>query len=79
MISQDLLAILRCPLSPSTTRLLLRGDQLVCERCDLRFHIKDGFPVLVAEESELPPGCESHAQLPCQRDKAPRPGDGDGR
>jgi uncharacterized protein YbaR (Trm112 family) len=67
MISQDLLDIVRCPLSPSQVRLLLQGDRLVCERCALRFRIKDGFPVLVAEEAELPPGCEGLADLPCQR------------
>ena len=62
----DLLAILRCPLNPSKTRLVLDGDQLVCERCVLKFKIKDGFPVLVAEEAELPPGCDNLNQLPCQ-------------
>lgn len=67
MISPDLLDILRCPLNPSTTRLLLQGDRLVCERCALRFHIKDGFPVLVVEEAELPPGCKSLSDLPCQK------------
>lgn len=66
MISPDLLAILRCPLNPSKTRLVPDGDHLVCERCMLKFKIKDGFPVLVAEEAELPPGCENLNQLPCQ-------------
>jgi uncharacterized protein YbaR (Trm112 family) len=73
MIQPDLLAILRCPLSPSRTRLALEGDRLVCERCALRFPIKDGFPVLVVEEAELPPGCESLADLPCQREKSGGP------
>ena len=68
MISPELLAILRCPLNPSRTRLLLENDKLVCERCALRFPIKDGFPVLVVEEADLPPGCESLTQLPCQRE-----------
>ena len=68
MISPELLDILRCPLDPSRTRLTLEGDHLVCERCRLRYPIKDGFPVLVVEEAELPPGCESLRQLPCQRE-----------
>jgi uncharacterized protein len=67
MINQDLLDILRCPLDPSQTRLRLEGDHLCCERCALRFAIKDGFPILVVEEAELPAGCESVSQLPCQR------------
>ncbi len=68
MISQDLLEILRCPMDPSRTRLTLDGDQLICQRCGLIFKIKDGFPVLIVEEAELPPGCKSLDQLPCQRE-----------
>lgn len=66
MISQDFLDVLRCPLSPSSTRLLQRNDHLECERCALCFKIKDGFPILVVEEAELPKGCASIDQLPCQ-------------
>ena len=68
MISPDLLEILRCPMSPKKTRLRLETNHLVCERCALKFKIKDGFPVLVVEEAELPPRCESLADLPCQRE-----------
>jgi uncharacterized protein len=68
MISPDLLEILRCPLDPSNSRLKMHNDQLECERCALRFQIKDGFPILVVEEALLPIGCESIGQLPCQRD-----------
>jgi uncharacterized protein len=69
MISPDFLdEILRCPLDPSRTRLIEEGGKLRCERCALRFPTRDGFPVLVAEEAELPPGCESLADLPCQKD-----------
>jgi uncharacterized protein YbaR (Trm112 family) len=74
MISPELLEILRCPMDPSrTTHLLLEDASLVCERCRLRFKIQDGFPVLVVEEAELPPGCESLNQLPCQREAAAAP------
>lgn len=70
MISQDLLEILRCPMDPERkTSLVLEGDHLLCPRCQLKFKIKDGFPVLVAEEAELPPGCESLSQLPCQGER----------
>jgi uncharacterized protein YbaR (Trm112 family) len=74
MISPELLEILRCPLDPSRTRLLLKDNEFLCERCQLRFKIKDGFPVLVVEEAELPAGCESISQLPCQREAATKPG-----
>jgi uncharacterized protein YbaR (Trm112 family) len=69
MINQDLLDILRCPMDPSHTRLSLEGESLVCQRCRLKFAIKDGFPNMVVEEAELPPGCESLGQLPCQHEK----------
>ncbi len=72
MISQDLLEILRCPLSPSNARLRLANDHLECERCALRFLIKDGFPILVIEEAALPAGCECISQLPCQREEKPK-------
>lgn len=67
MISQELLDILRCPLDPSHTRLDLENDRLICQRCRLRFRIKDGFPVLIVDDAELPPGCKSIDELPCQR------------
>ena len=57
MISPELLEIFTSPMDPSRSRLALQGDQLICERCRLQFKIKDGFPVLIAEEAELPPGC----------------------
>ncbi len=68
MLSPELLEILRCPMNPSQTRLLQLDDRLICERCALKFKIKDGFPVLVVEEAELPPRCESLSDLPCQRE-----------
>ena len=69
MISPDLLAILRCPMDPSHTSLALEEERLVCQRCRLAFPIRDGFPSLLVEEAELPPGCASLDQLPCQREK----------
>jgi len=67
MISTELLAILRCPMNPSRVPLVEKDDQLVCEPCDLRFCIKDGIPILVVEEAVLPAGCDTLADLPCQR------------
>jgi uncharacterized protein YbaR (Trm112 family) len=67
MISPQLLEILRCPLDPSATRLDLVGDGLVCQRCRLRFPIEKGFPRMLVEEAELPPGCASWKDLPCQQ------------
>lgn len=69
MIGQELLAILRCPLDPSHTSLTVEDEKLLCQRCRLVFPIRDGFPTLLVEEAELPPGCSSLEQLPCQQQK----------
>jgi uncharacterized protein YbaR (Trm112 family) len=69
MISQELLDNLRCPVDPARqTALVLHEERLLCPRCGLKFPIKDGFPVLVVEEAELPAGCESLDQLPGRHD-----------
>jgi len=70
MISQELLEMLRCPLDPSHTRLEAAGDALVCQRCRLKFPVREGIPCMLIEEAELPPGCASINALPCQQGKA---------
>lgn len=67
MISPQLLEILRCPLDPQHARLDLVESALVCQRCRLKFPIEKGFPRMLVEEAELPPGCASLKELPCQR------------
>ena len=65
MISPELLDILRCPMDPKRkSRLNLEEDRLVCEHCGLRFPVRDGFPVMVVEEAELPAGVDGLDQLP---------------
>ena len=59
---------LRCPIDPTRQSLLQRDrDQLVCEGCGVRYPVKNGIPVLIADEATLPAGCNSVATLPCQR------------
>jgi uncharacterized protein YbaR (Trm112 family) len=67
MLTQEFLDILRCPLDPAGSRLDLVGDALVCQRCRVRYPIKDGIPSLIPEEAELPPGCASLDSLPCRQ------------
>ena len=63
------LAQLRCPLDPAREAALTRDQQqLVCSRCAVRFPIKQGIPVLVPDEGELPPGLRELSQLPCRRE-----------
>ena len=80
MISQDLLAILRCPLSPSKTRLkLLDGERLVCcERLQLAvFRFATAFRCSWPRRRSCPPNCTALGELPCQREQGrDRPTDG---
>jgi uncharacterized protein len=57
VIDDDFLAIIRCPVTYS--RLFLDGDALVAEVGGLRYPIRDGIPVLLPDEAQLPPGIES--------------------
>lgn len=62
------LAQLRCPLDPQREATLSRVEQhLVCSRCTVRFPIKQGLPILVPDEAELPIGMRELSQLPCRR------------
>jgi uncharacterized protein YbaR (Trm112 family) len=65
MVSEDLLALLVCPMGKAPLRL--EGDVLVCTRCGPRFSIKDEIPNMLIEEAELPQGCASLADLECVR------------
>lgn len=59
-LTPQVLAILRCPLTRSTLRQ--QGNHLIAEQpagAGLRYPIRDGIPVLLVDEAELPEGCES--------------------
>ena len=73
MIANELLEILRCPLDPGrAARLDQEADGLVCQRCRLKFPIKEGIPCMLVEEAELPPGVSSLQALPCQQAAVPQ-------
>jgi len=62
------LSQLRCPIDPERVATLSRVEQqLVCSGCSAHFPIKQGLPVLVPDEVELPDGMREMSQLPCQR------------
>jgi len=46
-----LLEILVCPLTKSALRYDLRRQELVCKKAALAFPIRDGIPILLAEEA----------------------------
>lgn len=54
MISADLLEILACPACDARPRVTLDGDRLVCTECRRRYPIRDGIPVMLVDEAELP-------------------------
>jgi uncharacterized protein YbaR (Trm112 family) len=72
MISQELLEMLRCPMDPSHTRLEAADDGLLCQRCRLKFPVREGIPCMLVDEAEMPPGVAGLADLPCQK-AAPQP------
>jgi len=53
-IDPKLLDILRCPLTRSPLRQ--EGEFLISEIGGLMYPVREGFPVLLAEEAKLPPG-----------------------
>lgn len=68
MISPDLLKKMRCPLD-KISELTDEESHLTCQRCQLQFPVRDGFPTMLVEEAKLPKDCTSIEQLPCQREK----------
>jgi uncharacterized protein YbaR (Trm112 family) len=65
MVSEDLLALLVCPLGKAPLRR--EGESLVCTRCGPRFAIKDDIPNMLIDEAQLPEGCPTLADLECVR------------
>ena len=60
-VDPELLEMLRCPLTHS--RLRMEGDFLIAEVGGLAFPVRDGIPVMLLEEAQLPAGVESLAAL----------------
>ena len=56
-VDPDLLSMLRCPLTRSPLRQ--EGGFLIAEVGGLRYPVRDGIPVMLIEEAELPDGVES--------------------
>ena len=52
MIDKELLEILACPACKSD--VALDGDKIVCAKCGRRYPIKDGIPIMLIDEAEMP-------------------------
>lgn len=64
VLDSELLELLRCPVTHS--RLRLEGDFLVAEVGGLRYPVRDGIPVMLAEEAKLPPPFKSLDEFKAQ-------------
>ncbi len=51
-INKELLEILACPVCKGGLRQTEDGEGLVCDRCRLKYPVKDGIPVMLADEAE---------------------------
>jgi uncharacterized protein YbaR (Trm112 family) len=52
-ISQELLAILVCPLCKKPVRLLTDNSGLKCEVCKRVYPVRDDIPVMLPEEAKV--------------------------
>ena len=68
MIEEELLRRLVCPVGKS--ELHCEADYLVCSSCGLKFPIREGIPVMLIEDAELPEGAKSIEELSCGSKKA---------
>ena len=50
MIDKKLLEILACPACRGDVNLA--DDKIICQRCGLRYPVKDGIPIMLTEEAE---------------------------
>ena len=66
MVEERLLKILRCPLGKA--KLREEGNWLVCEKCGVRYPIREGIPVMLIHEATLPAGVKDVKELPCQKE-----------
>jgi len=54
MLKKELLEILVCPVDKKPLRELEREMKLECSACGRKYPVKDGIPVMLIDEAELP-------------------------
>jgi uncharacterized protein YbaR (Trm112 family) len=51
-LDEEFLSLLACPVCKTGVRR--EADYLVCDTCSRRYPIRDGIPVMLVEEAEMP-------------------------
>ena len=51
-VPRELLEILVCPVDKA--KVTLEGERLVCEQCGRAYPVREGIPIMLEEEAELP-------------------------
>ena len=51
MLPTDLLEILACPQCKQRVRPDESGRHLICDRCRVRYPVRDGIPVMLVDEA----------------------------
>lgn len=54
MIDKELLDILACPACKGNILYDEENEKLNCQKCKRRYPIRDGIPVMLIDEAELP-------------------------
>ncbi len=54
MIDKKLLDILACPACKGEIEYDEQNEKLICQECGRRYPIRDGIPVMLIDEAELP-------------------------
>lgn len=55
-IDKELLDILACPACKGEISYDQENQKLICKACKRRYPIRDGIPVMLIDEAELPEG-----------------------
>jgi hypothetical protein len=54
MIDKELLDILACPACKGDIVYDQENEKLICQKCGRRYPIRDGIPVMLIDEAEMP-------------------------
>jgi len=54
LIDKELLDILACPACKGSIVYDQKNEKLNCQKCNRRYPIRDGIPVMLIDEAELP-------------------------